>query len=89
MEGFYGAKGTVESCQRRDPEGKGSVAEGRGDATGEYKAMHEENFLSSWLREDGREKEERMFEVSSDNEEARGEKRRSEGEKEENETETV
>ena len=27
-----------------------------GDAIREYKAMYEENVLSSWLREDGREK---------------------------------
>ena len=27
------------------------------DAIGEYKAMPEDNFLSSWLREDGGEKE--------------------------------
>ena len=30
-----------------------------GDVIREYKAMHEENSLSSWLREDGKEKEER------------------------------
>ena len=30
-----------------------------GDATREYQAMNEENFLCSWLREDGKEKEER------------------------------
>ena len=29
--------------------------------------MHEENFLSSWLREDGREKEERTVGMSSEN----------------------
>ena len=27
-----------------------------GDVLGEYKAVHEENFLSSWLREDVKEK---------------------------------
>ena len=30
-----------------------------GDATRECKAMNEENFLCSWFREDGKEKEER------------------------------
>ena len=45
------------------------------DAIREYKAAHEENFLRSWLREDGREKEERTVEMSNKNEEERGEKR--------------
>ena len=45
---------------------KRSVAEGR-------------NFLSSWLREDGREKEERSVEKSDENEEERVEKVRREG----------
>ena len=52
-----------------------------GDATREYMDMHEENFLSSWLREDGREKDERTVDMSNENEEERGEKRRREGEK--------
>ena len=30
-----------------------------GDAVTEYRAMHEDNFWSSWLREDERGKEER------------------------------
>ena len=55
-----------------------------GDVIREYKAMHEENFLSSWSREDGREKEERTVEMSNENEEEKGEKRRREEEKEEN-----
>ena len=42
----------------------------------EHKAMHEENFLSSWLREDGREREERTAKVGEDNEEESGEKRK-------------
>ena len=33
-----------------------------GDASGEYKAMHEENVSSIWFREDGREKEESVGE---------------------------
>ena len=65
------------------PKEEGSDA-GRG-----YKAMHDENFLSSWLREDGREKEERTVKMSGDIEEERGEKRKREGEKEENETGSV
>ena len=51
--------------------------------------MHEENFLSSWSREDGREREEGTVEMGNESKEERGEKRRSEGEKEENKTGTV
>ena len=54
-----------------------------GDAVREYKAMHEERFLSTWLRKDGREKEERAAKVSEENKEERGEKRKREEEKEE------
>ena len=45
--------------------------------------MHEDNFLSSWLREDGREKEEGKKEEGMGNEskEERSDKRRREGEK--------
>ena len=54
----------------------------------EYKAMHEEKFLSSWLREDERGKAERMAKAEK-NEEESGERRKGEEEKEENETVTV
>ena len=56
-----------------------------GDAVREYNAMHEENFLSSWLREDV----ERVAKASEKNEEESGEKRKREEEKEENQTVTV
>ena len=49
----------------------------------EYKAMHD------WFREDGREKEQGRLEMSDENEEERCEKSKREGEKEENETESV
>ena len=48
--------------------------------------MHEESFLGSWLREDGREKEKRTAKVSEKNEEERGEKRKRQEEKGENKT---
>ena len=34
-----------------------------GDAITEYKGMQEEHFLSSWLKEDGKEKQEIMREI--------------------------
>ena len=33
---------------------RGALPREEGDAIGKYKATHEENVLSSWLREDGR-----------------------------------
>ena len=51
--------------------------------------MHEEKFLGSWLREDGREKEEGTVGMGNESKEERGEKGRTEGETEENETGTV
>ena len=36
---------------------RGEFPKEEGDAVREYKAMHEENFCSSWLREDGKVKE--------------------------------
>ena len=57
-----------------------------GDAVREYKAMNEENFLSNWLREVVRGKEQRMAKVSEKHEEESGEKRKREDEKEENKT---
>ena len=51
--------------------------------------MHEEHFLSSWSREDGREKEERTAKVSEENGEERGEKRKREVEEEEHKTVSV
>ena len=40
---------------------RGELPKEEGDVIGEYKAMHDENFLSSWLREDGKDKEERQI----------------------------
>ena len=60
----------------------------KGDAVSEYKAVHEENFWSNWLREDERGKEDRTAKAEK-KEEEKGEKRKREEEKEENETVTV
>ena len=59
-----------------------------GDVVREYKAMHEEDFWSSWLREDEKGKEESKVEAEGKRE-IEGEKRKREEEKEENETVTV
>ena len=50
-----------------------------GDVAREYKAMHEENFWSSWLREDERGEQKRMAKAGK-NEEGKGEQRKREEE---------
>ena len=67
---------------------RGELPNEEGDAVREYRAMHEENFWSSWLREDERGKEERMAKAEK-NEEERIEMRKREEEKEESETGSV
>ena len=66
-KGFYGAKRIVESRERRIIRERGALPKEEGDAIGEHKAVHEENLLSSWIREDGREKEERTAKMSDYN----------------------
>ena len=39
---------------------RGALPKEEGDIVRECKAMHEENFLSSWLREVGEDKKERL-----------------------------
>ena len=51
-----------------------------------YQAMHGENSLSSWLRIDGKNKEETIRGVGKETEEETGKKRLREEEREENET---
>ena len=73
----------MEHCERKILRKRGEFPKEEGDAIRKHKAMHEENLLSSWLRKDGRGKEERTVKVE-ENEEERGE--RKSVEKEENET---
>ena len=82
MESFMAQKGLWNFPREKILVERGALLKQESDAIREYKAMNEEISLSSWLREGGREKEERMVELSN-------EKRRRAGEQEENETETV
>ena len=59
------------------------------DVIREYKAMHEENFLSSWLREDVEGTAERKKKVDKETREEVSRKRKREGEKGEDETVAV
>ena len=47
------------SRKRKMLQDRGALSKEEGDVIREYKAMHEENFLSSWLREDGEDKKEK------------------------------
>ena len=64
---------------------RGALPTEEGDVVREYKAMHEEQFLSSWSREDGKDKKERNMVVDRETKEDVSKTRKRE-EKEENET---
>ena len=79
MDCFIAQKGLWNLVREKILRERGALPKEEGDAIREYKAMNEEHFLSSWLREDGREKEEITVAVSNENqEEERGKKRRRE-----------
>ena len=52
LEGFMAQKGLWKVAEKSMLRDGGVLPEDEGDLVREYKAMHEENFLSSWLRED-------------------------------------
>ncbi len=52
MEGFMGKNGLWNLAREKILREGGALPKGKGDAIREYKAMTEENFLSSWLREE-------------------------------------
>ena len=89
MEGFLMAhQGLWNLAKEKIMKERGELPNEVGDAVREYRAMHEENFWSSWLREDERGKKEGTARAEK-KEEERVEKRKREDEKEENETPTV
>ena len=88
MEGLKAQKDVMSRCEREREKNAGERchAQGRGDVSRECKAMHEENFPSSWLREDLVGKEERRKEDKKIREEVeRKEKRKKEEKREEEE----
>ena len=80
-------KRIMESRHRKVLQDRAESLKEEGDIR-EYKAMHEHVFLSSWLREDGKDKEERTMEIGKETkeetgkkeEERRGERRERDGE---------
>ena len=67
MEGFMAQKGLWNLVREKVLRESGELPKEVGDVITEYKAMHEENFLSSWLRKDGKEKEGIMLEMGKEN----------------------
>ena len=65
---------------------RGAFPKEEGDGIGEYKVMHQDNFLSSWLREDGENKKGRRNKIEkgpkkrrAKKDERRGERRERDG----------
>ena len=76
-------RGLCNLAREKMLQDRGTLPEQEGDVIREFKAMHEDNFLRSWLREDEKDKKERHMEVDREMKEEMGEKRVSEEEKEE------
>ena len=74
MEGIMAQKGLWNLAKEKIMKERGELPNEVGDTVREYRATHEENFWSSWLREDEGRKQERMTRADK-NEEERGEKR--------------
>ena len=66
-------KGSWNLARNKALEDKGALPREEGDTMREYKAMQENNFLSSWLREDGKGKTKREMEVDKEVTENKGE----------------
>ena len=92
LEGLRAQKGLWNLAREKILQKRGAIPKEECDVIREYNAMHEENFLSSWLRADLVEKEERRKKVKERVKEEEGkngkreEERKRHGEKEENET---
>ena len=76
MEGFMAHKELWNLAREEVMRDRGVLPQEEGDVNREYKAMHEENFLSSWLREEEKEREEIMLETGEETQEERSKKRR-------------
>ena len=88
MKGSTAQKGVWNLAKEKIMKERGELPNEEGDVVRENKAMHKEDFWSSWLREDEKSKEERKAEAEGKGEEE-GEKRKREEEKEKNEMRTV
>ena len=78
MESFVVQKGLWNLEREKMHQDRGALPKEEGDIIRENKAMHEENFLGSLLREDGKEKEQIIMETGKDTKEDRKPARRGE-----------
>ena len=69
------AYGTLREREKRLQD-RGALPREEGDVIREYNAMHEENFLSSWLREHLVGKEERRRKVNNETRRRKGKVRK-------------
>ena len=85
--GFVAQKGLWNPARERTMlQDRGALLEEEGDVVREYKAMHADNFLSTWLREDVERKEERRSNVNKETREEVSRTGKREGKKGEDET---
>ena len=78
-EGFIAHKGLRNFARNKASQERGALPEEEGDTIREYKATQEENFLSSWLREDVKSKTKRETEVDKEVREDVGKKDKQSG----------
>ena len=69
MRGFTAQKGLWNLAREEMLQHRGALSKEEEDIVREYKAGHEENSLSSWVREDVEDKKERKMEVDKESEE--------------------
>ena len=63
MGGFVAQTGLRNLARENMLQDRFALSKEEGDVVSEYKAMHEEHVLSSWLREVGEDKKEREMEA--------------------------
>ena len=76
MEGCMAQIGVSNLAGEKILRERGALPKEEGDVVRVYKAMHEENFLSSWLREEGKDKEEGTVGMSDEIEEEKCENKK-------------
>ena len=81
VEGFMAQKGLWNLVRNKALQERGALPGEEVDTIKEFEAMHEENFLGSWLREDGKSKTIIETEVDKEVREDVVEKRKKESKK--------
>ena len=84
VRGFMAQKGLWNIARKRTLEDRGALPTEDGDLLREYQAMHEDNFLSRWLREhvEGKAEEREKLNKEAKEEESKSGKRVVNGERE-------